>query len=440
MSAFPNTTIHPINHTINTAIVDSSLAMNVATADELPTVWVGHEQALQDLLSELANVDVVALDTEFIKRNTYYPILALLQINTGKRIYLIDAPKLDLAPLWEALQSCPLMVWHACGEDLGIFYLLADCPTLTNVFDTQIALGFLTEQLQMGYQKAVATELGVEIDKGESQSNWLQRPLSDAQMTYAADDVRYLLPMFANICQQLNDKGWTGMVIEDCQLYTQEVYDAQHIDDDQLYLSAADYRYGGVQLAFLQSLLAWREELARQTNQPRPFIIRKQAVAELAELMPNSLKQLYRHTSLHRHVIEQYGSEIIELVQAAKQLPANSHPDPITPPYRSKDKTLKKQINAVLQAYHHDTGVPTAVLIKKKWLTELFELVALEIIDDSHHDKDKDTGHDNTALKQINKLPLGVQGWRLSLVTSQLLPVLFEHKTHIQEAMGLDTP
>lgn len=420
----PSETVSHISHALN----NPTLAMDVICATSLPTVWVGHEQALQDLLAELIHVSMVALDTEFIKRDTYYPILALLQINTGKRIYLIDALKFDdLMPLWQALMACPLMIWHACGEDLAIFYLLADCPVLTNVFDTQIALGFLTQQLKMGYQKAIATELGVDIDKGESQSNWLHRPLSDAQINYATDDVRYLLPLFAVICRQLNDKGLIDMVIEDCQLYAQEVYDAQNMDDDLLYLSAADYRYDGVQLAFLQSLLVWREELARQTNQPRPFIIRKQGIAELVELLPSTHKQLYRQTSLHRHIIEQYGSEIIKLVHTAKQLPASEYPAPTIPPYRSKDKTLKNQLNAILQDYHTKTGIPTTILLKKKWLTELLELVALEIIDDG-------TG---MTGNEVSQLPLGLQGWRLSLVTNHILPVLFSHKAHIQEAMDL---
>lgn len=423
-----------INHALNHILNNPNLAMNVAKSDKLPTIWVGHEQALQNLLAEIAEVKIVALDTEFIRRNTYYPILALIQVNTGKRIYLIDALKLDLTPLWQTLTTCLLMIWHACGEDLGIFYQLSDCPELTNIFDTQIALGFLTSQLNMGYQKAIANELLVEIDKGESRSNWLQRPLSEAQMSYAADDVRYLLPLFATLYRQLNDKGWLQIVIEDCQLYAKEIYDTQYMDDDLLYLTAANFRYNGLQLAFLQSLLIWREELARTINKPRTFIIRKQGIVELTELLPNSLKQLRHNTCLGRYIIEQYGTEIIKLVHDAKQLPASEYPDPITPPYLSKDKTLKIELDGILQNYHESTGIPVEVLSKKRWMQELLQLVGLNVI------KNCTDANDTNSTEQIHQLPLGLQGWRLPLVIDHLLPVLYEYQTHIQESMGLILP
>lgn len=85
--------------------------------DDLPTVWVRTEDELYELIDEIDSVDVVALDTEFIKRTTYYPILALVQVNTGRAIYLVDAPRLDLTEFWQALIEVPTMVWYACGED-----------------------------------------------------------------------------------------------------------------------------------------------------------------------------------------------------------------------------------------------------------------------------------------------------------------------------------
>lgn len=135
--------------------------------------WVSDFDALEACLDDLETRDRVALDTEFIKRSTYFPILALVQINTGECIYLIDAPKLDLTEFWVVLEEMPMMIWHACGEDLGIFYLLSESPALTNVFDTQIALSYLTGQLQMGYQQALSQELDIHVEKGRAnQTGW----------------------------------------------------------------------------------------------------------------------------------------------------------------------------------------------------------------------------------------------------------------------------
>ena len=150
-------------------------------ADAVDVTWVREQHQLAEVINALATCGRVALDTEFIKRDTYYPRLALVQLNTGDHVYLLDAPELQLSELWEALRKVDVAIWHACGEDLGIFYLLSGCPPLTNIFDTQIALSYLTGQLQMGYQQALEDQLDRHIDKEQSQSDWLQRPLSDEQ-------------------------------------------------------------------------------------------------------------------------------------------------------------------------------------------------------------------------------------------------------------------
>ena len=131
------------------------ITLGTSAAEALPVVWVQDNTALYALIDEIDSVDVVALDTEFIKRTTYYPILALVQVNTGKAIHLVDAPKLDLSEFWQALIEVPTMVWYACGEDLGIFYLLAKCPPLTNIFDVQIGVAYLSGKLQAGYSQAL---------------------------------------------------------------------------------------------------------------------------------------------------------------------------------------------------------------------------------------------------------------------------------------------
>ena len=203
---------------------------------DLPSKWVRTDDELYKLIDEIDDVDVVALDTEFIKRNTYYPILALVQVNTGKGIYLVDAPRLDLTEFWQALCEVPSMVWYACGEDLGIFYLLANNPPLTNVFDVQIGVAYLTGKPQVGYSQAVNEILGVALDKGESQSNWLARPLTPEQELYAINDVRYLLILHQAVVQALNARQILDYANEDSTLYAKELYNTQHLDDDKLYL------------------------------------------------------------------------------------------------------------------------------------------------------------------------------------------------------------
>lgn len=394
-------------------IVDS-----LKRADELPVTWVTDFDDLEACLDDLEQCERIALDTEFIKRDTYYPKLALIQINTGKTIYLIDAPKLDLTEFWVVLEEMPLMIWHACGEDLGIFYLLSNCTPLTNVFDTQIALSYLTGQLQMGYQQALSEELDIQVPKGESQSDWLARPLTHDQEQYAIDDVRYLLSLYEILQQQLIKKDLVDKVQEDCRLYAKELFEAANVEDEATYLAMADFRYTGEQLAVLQAVSAWREALARATNQPKTFILKKQAVRDVVVEMPTTMKQLTHKTSMHRGMLKLYGEELLTIIREARSLGPDEQPARILAPYRSKDKTISKAVQKVIDEYEQQSGVPANVLMRKKWLSQLYEVVAYDL--------------------PLEQLPEGLKGWRYEWVMETVIPLIETHKEALQAGMGVE--
>ena len=400
-----------------TKLVDpNAILQSLKEADALPVHWVTNFDDLENCLDDLETCERIALDTEFIKRDTYYPKLALVQINTGKCIYLIDAPKLDLTEFWVVLEEMPQMIWHACGEDLGIFYLLSESPALTNVFDTQIALSYLTGQLQMGYQQALSDQLDIQVPKGESQSDWLARPLSHEQEQYAIDDVRYLLSLYDILYQQLDKLNLLDKVREDCQLYAKELYEAANVEDDATYLAMADFRYTGEQLAVLQAVSAWREALARATNQPKTFILKKQAVRDVVIEMPTTMKQLTHKTSMHRSILRLYGEELLTIVREARSLSVEEQPARILPPYRSKDKTISKAVQKLINDYEQSTGVPANVLMRKKWLSQLYEVVAYDL--------------------PLEQLPDGLKGWRNEWVMQTLIPLIETHKEALQAGMG----
>lgn len=387
-------------------------------ADEAAVTWVRQQDGLKEVIDALAICGRVALDTEFIKRDTYYPRLALVQLNVGDHIYLLDAPQLQLAELWQALMKVDVAIWHACGEDLGIFYLLSGCPPLTNIFDTQIALSYLTGQLQMGYQQALDDQLDMHIDKEQSQSDWLQRPLSDEQEQYAIDDVRFLPALYLSLEYELKKKGLFEYVWADCQLYASDLYDAQHVEDEAMYLTMADYRYTSEQMAILQAVATWREELARATNQPRTFVIKKQAVREIITEKPKTMRELAHKTTMHRSMLRLYGEELLKVIKDAKNLHPTEHPDCLLPPYRSKNKVLSKAVQHAIDKQAEKIGVPANVLMRKKWLAQLYEVIAFD--------------------KDLSELPEGLKGWRNEWVMQTLIPVIKEHKTELQQGMGIN--
>lgn len=385
-------------------------------AIDLPVIWVDNKTQLNQLLDELADCELVALDTEFIKRDTYYPILALVQINTGRAIYLLDAPKLDLGDFWQVLSRVPTMIWYACGEDLGIYYLLSKCPPLTNVFDVQIGIAYLTGVLQAGYSQAIFEVLGVALDKGESKSNWLARPLSEEQLQYAINDVRYLPALYHSVKAALSERGILDYVIEDSQHYANELHATQHLPDDQLYLDLIAPTYHRRQIALLQDLVIWREELARAMNLPRTFIINRQALREIITDQPTSIKAL-AGTTINRGTLRRHGDEIVKIVKQTLQQSENTLP-PLPPPtYHSREKPFKNELNDAVQSFATKMGVPSNLLLKNRWINEMLLAVAYDW--------------------QFDQLPPDLQGYRREWIELQILPMLSKYKEHILQVLTM---
>lgn len=403
----------------------------LAQLKNIPVHWVKTQEQLFDVMDRIDECDILALDTEFIKRDTFYPKLALVQVNTGDNIYLIDTPRLDMDEFWEVIAEVPTLVLHACGEDLGIYYLLSNLPTLTNIFDTQIGLSYLTGELQSGYQKALSEVIAINVDKGESQSNWLQRPLTHEQEIYAADDVRYLLALYDELKQQLNAQNLWHYAVEDSQNYAKELYESSKVSDENLYLSVADFRDSPEQLAMLQALCEWREKLAKSTNQPRTFILRPQALREIIEKPPHSLKQL-GFTSTKPEVIRMYGQEILSIISDIKKADPTGYPKALPLPYRNLAGNLQQQIEHAISEQSHATQVQETVLMRKKWLSELYafavtqnkklaENVAvagsdLEILEETH------TGEE-TSAEEVS-LSAWLTGWRHDWIMTKIVPIL----------------
>lgn len=386
--------------------------LDIDALSALPTVWVDTKDTLCALIEDIKSVNAVALDTEFIKRTTYYPILALVQVNTGNAIYLVDAPRLELDNFWQALTQVPTMVWYACGEDLGIFYLLAKNPPLLNVFDAQIGLAYLTGKLQAGYSQAVQEVLGITLDKGESQSDWLNRPLTNKQKTYALNDVRYLLALYDTIKHHLDNKNLYSCVLEDCTLYAKELHTSQTMTDDERYLEFITPIYNQKQLAVLQGLVSWRESLARTNNEPRSFIIGKQALREIVLLMPESIKSL-AGTTINRHALRRYGHQIINIIRHAKNLPADDRPTLPPPVYSSKNKPFKKALDKAITNYSKQKQIPSNLLMRGRWIDQLLYMVYQDL--------------------PPHMLPDGLKGYRYQWIIDTVLPLLQSYKTQIQD-------
>ena len=159
--------------------------------------YIDKEEDLSFLNSELLNKQFVGVDTEFRRTNKDNMRLALLQVNDGEEIYLIDSVLID-----DPKNNCSFLysesvakIFHSCKEDLEAIYSWTG-RKMVNIFDTQLANAFLEGDYSIGYQGLVDKKLGITLDKGETRSNWIRRPLSDSQLKYATLDVEYLIYLY----------------------------------------------------------------------------------------------------------------------------------------------------------------------------------------------------------------------------------------------------
>ena len=373
--------------------------------------YITQQDQLYDLYAAMASTDTYALDTEFIKVNTLRPCLGLLQINVNGQVFLLDGKTLDLTDLWLLVFNARLNVLHACSEDLDLIHYYANQKPLDNVFDTQTGLAFLGHGLQLSYQQALSQELGIQIDKGETRSDWLARPLRPEQLHYAANDVIHLPALAQTIRDQLLQKDLWELVLEDCSTSAHEI--ASETPLTELYLDVANFRYNRKQLAQLQQLCVWREQIARATDQPKSFILKNSTMVDLLDKQPINAYQLQRIKDLRPNILREHGKTILDLMH---YLPDHSlWPSRLPRPLRYKNNELLDQVQQYVATVSASIQVPAEVLLRKKWLSAMINLVATK--DDE------------------NKLPAYLLGWRYEMLTRPILNLLGQQ----QQALAAET-
>ncbi|MBC7750689.1 MAG: HRDC domain-containing protein [Candidatus Saccharibacteria bacterium] len=374
--------------------------------------YLTEQDQLGALFAEMAHTDSYALDTEFIKTNTLWPYLGLLQINVNDKIYVLDGQTLDLNDLWLLVFNARQNIFHACGEDLDLIHYYSKQKPLDNIFDTQVGLSFLGFGLQMGYQQALDQILGIQIDKGETRSDWLARPLRPEQLHYAANDVVHLPELARQIQRDLNDRGLLEAALEDCMNYARDVATDTVMSD--IYMDVGTFRHTRKQLAQLQQLCVWREQIAYATNQPRSFILKNSTMLDLVDQQPTSQFQFNKIKDLKPSIMREHGKTILDLIH---YLPEESQwPMRIHRTYRQRNTDLTDQISAFTAQISVETQVPVDVLLRKKWLSALFSHIAK---DGSEAD-----------------LPRNLLGWRYEVLTRPILGLLSHHKDIIAVEMA----
>lgn len=247
-------------------------------------VWVDDIAQADQQLAEFADADLIALDTEFVRERTYFPRLALVQLAVPGRICLLDPLQPAVRERFSAFlaHSAALFVMHAAGEDMQA--LATACRALPGrLFDTQIAAALAGFEAAQGYQRLVAGLVDVQIDKGETRSDWMQRPLTEAQRTYAANDVRWLHALHDDLSTRLHDLGREAWLAEDCARMLNGAGDMEGDAWPHLALRSAQNMDIGGQWRLCR-LLRWREAQARRSDRPRGWVLDNELAVALAAI------------------------------------------------------------------------------------------------------------------------------------------------------------
>ena len=243
--------------------------------------------ALSDLCSRLAKADFVCVDTEFMRENTFWPELCLIQIADSEEAAAIDplASGIDMQSLMDLLVNNEdvLKVFHAGGQDVEIIYNITG-KTPHPIFDTQIAMMAVSQSEQIGYSNLVESWLGTVVDKGARFTDWSRRPLTERQIDYAIGDVTYLSTIFPKLLKRLIKTGrgeWLNIEMEklaDPANYRNDPAQAWH----RIKASGRN----PAMLGRLKALAQWREIEAQDKNIPRGRIARDETVADIASHPP----------------------------------------------------------------------------------------------------------------------------------------------------------
>lgn len=311
----------------------------------------------------------IGVDTEFMRERTFYSQLCLVQISTGKNIFCADPLQAEssddagTSSFWQALMR-PAWVLHSGRQDMEVVYQASDCMP-QEVFDTQVAAALLGYQPQIGYANLVAELFGVELAKSHTRADWSRRPLDDAVLDYAAEDVLYLLPAYEILTERLAKLDRLQWAMQD----SADMLDISLYANDPTLainrLKGASALRGSARAGAV-GLADWREREAIRTNRPRQWILRDPVLLDLACNRPATKSELGKISGLAGRTISRAGAELLRILNDAGKDETDYEP-PLRP--NEKQKALLKELLRQVSGRAEQLGIATEIIAPRKELS-----------------------------------------------------------------------
>jgi len=370
-----------------------------------------HYQLIEDqnslnlLCEQLAKAKVLAIDTEFVRTRTLYAKLGLLQVCDGEQLALIDPIAIDdLTPFWQLLTNADITkVLHACSEDLEVFLTAGNCKPI-NLIDSQIMMSFLGHGLSLGYAAMVKHYTDIDLDKSESRTDWIKRPLTEKQLAYASADVDHLFSIYPKLLAEITQAGFLAYA----QQETQSMIDKKFtpLNDSEMYLNIKmSWRLNPKQLNTLKYLASWRFQQAQKRDLPIGFVAKDHTLMALAQSNPATVNAMFMLEGAEEIDIRHKGKSMLAVLTQADKADVSNYPAKINrldeyPGY----KQIFKQVKAFLVKASEQHNLAIENIASKKqinqFLTWQFDL--------------------NSARNSTDKVDL-ISGWRNALFGQTLL-------------------
>ncbi|WP_240220967.1 ribonuclease D [Rheinheimera hassiensis] len=326
--------------------------------------------ALAAYCQQVANSTLLAVDTEFIRQSTLFPKLGLIQLYDGSQLALVDPLSItDWRPLQQLFAKPELIkLLHSCSEDIEALATVG-ITQITPLFDTQLAAELLGWGSSMGYARLVEQLSGEILDKSESRTDWLARPLSQTQLQYAANDVHFLFPLYQQLTEQMTPAQQQLLLAEGQQLMQRR---EQHLPLEFKYLEIKNsWQLTPRELAVLRELAAWRQQYAMQRDLALGLIIKDIQLVELAKRRPATAESLLNIPGMPPRELRRHAKALIELISTAKELPQTECPQRFYHPSQFAGyKETVTQLTAAVKQASAEHNIPAEFMSVKRQLNE----------------------------------------------------------------------
>jgi ribonuclease D len=332
------------------------------------TIYVDSAQKFEDLLRSLSSQTVIGLDTEFISEGRYEPELCLVQLSTPEEIFLVDPIVLpELRPMWELLNAPGReIVTVAARQEIKFCAKGAGGAAPACVLDLQVAAGLLGYGYPLSHTNLCLRILNAKVNGGESFSDWRKRPLRPVQLEYAADDVRYLLPMREKILARAQKLDRIDWVRGECDRLVKSV-----MREDERWRISGSARLNRRQLAVLREVWRWRDSQARGLNVPAARVLGDSMLIEVARRSPATVEDLFSIRGLDSRLLRKAEQEVVSAVAAARSIPESELPSNERRDDPPQVAVLTKLLSVAAGNLAAEADVDTALLATTSDLQEI---------------------------------------------------------------------